>query len=186
VLTLVAGSFLAACGSTGTGPTTAQLDTTVRDCSMVGSGGLAADYRRRALVLGPLALGNLRTYKPDQPLPGTVGPRRGAYEVIAIVKAGSAPVLTLPRTEWGTVGLLYDPAQFRDDGAYLLKNTTHAVRFRACTSVRFNGGVSQFDGGLVVTRPQCVRVLVTTPDGRRYQGEFPAAAPCPPRRRERS
>ena len=31
-------------------------------------------------------------------------------------------MLTLPRTEWGSVGLLYDPAQFRDDGAYLLKN----------------------------------------------------------------
>ena len=88
-------------------------------------------------------------------------------------------MLTLPRTEWGSVGLLYNPAQFRDDGAYLLKNTTHAVRFRACTSVRFNGGVSQFDGGLVVTRPQCVRVVVTTPDGHRYQGEFPAAAPLP-------
>ena len=98
---LAAGSFLAACGSTGTSPTTTQLDMTVRGCWMVGSGGLAADYRHRALVLGPLALGNLRTYKPDQPLPGTVGPRRGAYEVIAIVKAGSAPVPTLPRTEWG-------------------------------------------------------------------------------------
>ena len=153
---------------------------------MVGSGGLAAAYRRRALVLGPLALGNLRTYKPDQPLPGAVGPRRGAYEVIAIVKAGSAPVLTLPRTEWGTVGLLYDPAQFRDDGAYLLKDTMHTVRFRACTSARFNRGVSQFDGGFVVTRPQCVRVLVITPNGHRYEGEFPAAAPCPPGGGERS
>ena len=82
-------------------------------------------YRHRALVLG---LGNLRSYKPDEPLPGAVGPRRGAYEVIAIVKAGSAPVLTLPRAEWRSVGLLYDPARFRDDGAYLPKNTTRAMR----------------------------------------------------------
>jgi hypothetical protein len=148
---------------------------TVRDCSMVGSGGVAPDYRHRALVLGPLALGNLRTYRPDQPLPGAVGPRRDAYEVIAIVEAGSARVLTLPpRTERSSVGLLYHPAHFRDDGAYLLKNTTHAVRFRACTSVRFNGWVSQFDAGFVVTRPQCVRVAVTTSDGHRC--EFPAAA----------
>jgi hypothetical protein len=147
---------------------------------MVGHGGLAPDYRRRALLLGPLALGNLRTYKPDQALPGTVGARRGAYEVIAVVNARSTPLLSLPRSEWGSVGLLYDPSQFRDDGAYLLTNTTHAVRFKACDSLKFNHGVSQFDGGFVVTRPQCVKLLVTTPSGGRYRGEFPAAAPCPP------
>jgi len=60
---------------------------------MVGFGGLAADYRRRALVLGPLALGNLRTYTPTQALPGTLNGRYGAYEVIAIVSAGATPVL---------------------------------------------------------------------------------------------
>ena len=47
---------------------------------MVGSGGLAADYRRRALILGPLALAGLRTYTARQSLPqrsmGATAPTR--------------------------------------------------------------------------------------------------------------
>lgn len=145
---------------------------------MVGSGGLAAGYRRRALILGPLALGNLRTYTARQPLPGEVDGRYGAYEVIAIVNAGTAPVLSLPRSEWSTVGLLYDPSKFRDDGAYRIRDLDQLVRFRACRATSFNHGVSQFDGGFVVSRPQCVRFTVSTPNGRTYAGAFRAAAPC--------
>lgn len=146
---------------------------------MVGAGGLAADYRRRALILGPLALGNLRTYTADQPLPGELDRRYGAYEVIAIVNAAAAPTLSLPRSEWPTVGLLYDPSKFRDDGAYRVRDLDQVVHFRACKAKSFNHGVSQFDGGFVVSRPECVRFTVTTPIGRTYQGAFPAAAPCP-------
>jgi hypothetical protein len=145
---------------------------------MVGFGGLAAGYRRRALVLGPLALGNLRTYTPTQALPGTLNGRYGAYEVIAIVSAGATPVLSLPRSEWATVGLLYDPDKFRSDGAYRLRDLDQVVRFSACKSRSFNHGVSQFDGGFVVTRKQCVHFQVAVPSGRTYDGEFPAAAPC--------
>lgn len=145
---------------------------------MVGSGGLSANYRRRALIFGPLALGNLRTYTADQSLPGQGAGRYGAYEVIAIVNAGATLVLSLPRSEWRTVGLLYDPRKFRDDGLYRIQDLAHVVRFRACESPSFNHGVSQFDGGFVVTHPQCVHFLVSTPSRRTYQGEFPAAAPC--------
>lgn len=65
-----------------------------------------------------MALGDLRTYTAEQPLPPKVGGRYGAYEVIAIINAGTSPVLSLPRSEWPTVGLLYDPDKFRDDRAY--------------------------------------------------------------------
>jgi hypothetical protein len=146
---------------------------------MVGFGGLAPDYRQRGLVLGPLVLGDLREYTARQPLPGEVAGRFGAYEVIAIVQAGTRPTLSLPRSEWSTVGLVYDPSKFRDDGAYRIKDLDQVVLFRACRSRRFNHGVSQFDGGFVVSHKQCVRFLVTTPGGRSYHGEFPAAAPCP-------
>ncbi len=93
------------------------LRYTVRACSMVGLGGLPASYRRRALSFGPLALGNLRIYTADQSLPGRIAGRYRAHEVIAIVNAGATPVLSLPRSEWRTVGLLYDPSKVRDDGA---------------------------------------------------------------------
>jgi hypothetical protein len=112
------------------------------------------------------------------PLPGQVGDRYGAYEIIAIVKAGTRPTLRLPRSEWASVGLLYDPSKFRDDGAYRIRDLDQVVRFRACRSPSFNHGVSQFDGGFVVTRPQCVRFTVVS-GGMTYHGQFPAAARCP-------
>jgi hypothetical protein len=165
---------LAACGGFGGG---AAASIFVRTCSVVGHGGLAADYRTRALVLGPLALANVRTYRASQAPPGHVGGRYGAYEIIAVVRHGATVTLRLPRSEWATVGLLYDPNKFRDDGAYLIKNLAQAVRFQACSSASFNHGVSQFDGGFVITRPQCVHFTVTA-DGRAFPGDFPAAAPC--------
>jgi hypothetical protein len=164
---------LTACG----GSTAPAASVTVRTCSEVGFGGLAANYRERALVLGPLALGNVRTYEASQPLPGHVGKRYGAYEIIAIVRHGAKVTIRLPRSEWTTVGLLYDPSKFRDDGAYLIKDMAQVARLEACRSSSFNHGVSQFDGGFVVTRPQCVHFTVTA-GGRTYAGEFPAAATC--------
>lgn len=149
----------------------------VRTCSMVGSGGLRPGYRQRALILGPLALGNVGTFTASEPLPGASDGRYGALEVIAIVNAGGEPVLLLPRSEWATVGLLYDPSKFRADGAYRLKDLEQVVRFVACKSPSFNHGLSQFDGGFVITRKQCVHLVVTT-SRRTYSGEFPAGAPC--------
>jgi hypothetical protein len=173
---VVVAALAAGCGAQS--PSGPAPSVAVRSCSMVGSGGLAPGYRRRALILGPLALANLRSYSARQPLPEEVEGRYGAYEVIAIVNAGTAPTLTLPRSEWSTVGLLYDPAKFREDGAYRIQDLDQAVRFRACKAESFNDGVSQFDGGFVVSRRQCVRFTVSTPNGRTYEGAFPAAAPC--------
>jgi hypothetical protein len=179
VCVIVAGIVFVALTGCGAGADQRSPAVAVRTCSMVGYGGLAADYRRRALSLGPLALGNLRTFRPGMPLPGKVGGRYSAYEVIAIVNAGTRPTLTLPRSEWASVGLLYDPRKFRDDGAYRIRDLDQVVHFRACQSPSFNHGVSQFDGGFVVTHPQCVRFRVNIPGGHTYYyGEFPAAARC--------
>jgi hypothetical protein len=175
----VVGALVAGCGGSSAGRTAqAGPSVTVRTCSMVGSGGLAAGYRRRALVFGPLALANLRTVTGGEPLPGRAEGRYAAYEVIAIVNAGANPMLSVPRSEWPTVGLLYDPNKFRDDGLYRVQDLDQVVRFRACKSRSFNHGVSQFDGGFVVTSGQCVHFLVTVPHGPTYHGQFPAAAPC--------
>jgi hypothetical protein len=176
LVTAAVGVLFVACGSGSTNRSPPSV--AVRSCSMVGSGGLARGYRRRALIYGPLALGNLRTYKAHQPLPGSIRGRHSAYEVIAIVDAGAKPVLTLPRSEWPSVGLLYDPGKFRTDGLYRLVDLDQVVRFHACPNRNFNHGVSQFDGGFVVTRSQCVRFTVTVPNTAIYHGAFPAAATC--------
>ena len=115
----------------------------MRACS-VGFGGLTANYRRSA-QLRTWALGNLRTSTANQSLPGEIAGRYGAHEVIAIVNAGTTPVLSLPRPEWRTVGLLYDPRKFRNDGAYRIQDLAQVVRFCACESPSFNHGVSQLD-----------------------------------------
>ena len=166
------------CGgsSHATGPPGSAV--TVRTCAMVGSGGLAPDWRRHALILGPRALARLRDYNARQPLPPSVGDRHGAYEVIAIVRAGARVTLSLPAAEWASVGLIYVPRKFRDDGAYRIGELDRAVRFEACRSPAFNHGVSQFDGGFVVARPQCVRFAVTTSARKAFTGAFPAAASC--------
>ena len=183
---LIVGVLVAGCGGS-TARRTAAVSTpagglpsvAVRTCSMVGSGGLAADYRQLALIYGPLALGNLRTITGREPLPPRAAGRRyGALEAIAIVTAGQEPVLSLPRSEWATVGLIYDPNKFREDGAYRIGDLDQVVRFTACRSPSFNHGVSQFDGGFVITRKQCVHFLVTVPGGATCRGEFPAAAAC--------
>jgi hypothetical protein len=97
--------------------------------------------------------------------------------VIAIVRAGAVVELTLPRREWRSVGLLYDPSKFRSDGTYRVRDLARSVEFRSCRQKSFNHGVSQFDGGFVVSRRQCVRFLVAS-GGKTYAGEFPAAASC--------
>lgn len=183
LVALAAAVTLAGCGGgSSASMSSAGSSVAVRGCSMAGIGGLAADYRRRALIFGPLALGNLRSYTAQQPLPAALHGRRGAYEVIAIVSAGTTPVLSLPGSEWSTVGLLYDPSKFRDAGAYRLRNLDQMVGFKACRAPSFNHGVSRFDAAFVVTTKQCVRFIVTVPGGRTYRGEFPAAAPCKTRR----
>jgi hypothetical protein len=175
----VAATLIAACGSTSASQAALRAPSIgVRTCSKVGFGGLAADWRRRAVTFGPLSFPNLRQFTAHQTLPGTLNGRYGAYEIVAVVSAGATPVLSLPRSEWATVGLLYNPDKFRNDGAYRIRDMDQAVRFSACKSRSFNHGVSQFDGGFLVTHRQCVRFLVTIPNGPTYRGEFPAAAPC--------
>ena len=176
----VAATLIAGCGGSSASPAALRAPSIgVRTCSKVGFGGLAADWRRRAVTFGPLSFPNLRQFTAHDPLPGTLDGRYGAYEIVAVVSAGAMPVLSLPRSEWATVGLLYNPDKFRNDGAYRIQDMDQVVRFSACKSRSFNHGVSQFDGGFLVTRKQCVRFLVTIPNGPTYRGEFRAAAPCP-------
>jgi hypothetical protein len=53
------------------------------------------------------------------------------------------------------VALIYDTSKFRDDGAYRIRDLDSVVRFEACKNPRFNHGLSQFDGGVVVAGRRC-------------------------------
>ena len=61
----------------------------------------------------------------------------------------------MPAFERSYVGLIYDPSKFRDDGSYRIADLDWVVRFEACKNPRFNHGLSQFDGGIVVAGRRC-------------------------------
>jgi hypothetical protein len=153
---------------------------TERNCSDSGEGGLSRLARAESLVVGPLALGSLRDGRPAGSAAASAGGASPSIESVAVLDAGHTVRLAVPAGERRTVGLLYDKAKFRDDGLYRVREMDAAVRFLACKDRAHNHGVSQFDGGLVVSRPQCV-TLEFFIDGaakpvRRY---IPIERPCP-------
>ena len=154
---LLFGLLIAGCGgSTASHPRMAVV--AVRDCSSSGEHGLTRAAYVASLHVGPLWLGGLADRRAIASRATETNGRFPAFESVAVLKAGSTATITIPAAERSTVGLLYDKAKFRDDGLYLVSSLEPSVRFTACRSLSFNGGVSQFDGGLVVTRAQCVEL----------------------------
>jgi hypothetical protein len=129
----------------------------VRTCRTSGKGGLSAQSYADSLVVGPIALGSLGNV-PDDVLPRRPAQASSfpAVESIAVLRAGSSVTVAIPSRERAFVGFIYDERKFRGDGLYRIDDLDHVVRFDACRDRRFNGGVSQFDGGIVVDGPRCV------------------------------
>lgn len=142
------------CGETRTAVPPA---TFVRGCSGgVGSGGVSRFSQSQALHVGPLSLGALATLSLgslDRARPGQT--RFGALEDIAVIRAGTVVTVAVPPLERSYVGLIYDPAKFRTDGAYRISDLDSVVRFQACKNPKFNHGHSQYDGGIVVAGCRC-------------------------------
>jgi hypothetical protein len=149
-----------------------------RTCATSGTGGVTNVSRSDALSEGPVTLGGLRSLTPQSSKPVEQGGRFGSIESIVIVAAGHDATLTVPASERTTVGLIYDGAKFRADGAYDVSGLDWSTRFVACADKRFNGGVSQFDGGYVVTRQQCVLMKLKIDGASSRDFRFPAGAPC--------
>jgi hypothetical protein len=135
--------------------------STVRDCSSSGQHGLGYAFHHGALRIGPLSLGDLGDPGAITAVAPLVGSRFPALESIAVLQAGHEATVMVPQRERATVALLYDKSRFRDDGLYSLRGMASTVAFKACGDPSFNHGVSQFDGGLLVTRPQCLELDFT-------------------------
>ncbi len=150
-----AGITAAVCGCAGAAPILPA--TFVRSCGNgVGFGGVTRYSRSQALDVGPLSLGALGTLTMaslDVPRPGQM--RFGALEDIAVIKPGAVVTVAVPRSERSFLGLIYDPAKFREDGSYRIRDLDWVVRFEACKNPRFNHGLSQFDGGIVIAGRRC-------------------------------
>lgn len=142
--------------------------TYVRGCRSSGEGGLGAVWSKQALHVGPIAIGELEALTLDQIPPARRHQRWfPALENVVVVPAGMRATISVPRIERGVVGLIYDKADFHDNGLYDIQALESSVQFVACRDRRFNHGVSQFDGGVVVRgrRRFTLRIVV---QGTRY------------------
>ncbi len=174
------------CGSDGPRPPASSklVAVAVRDCSSSGEHGLAGSTYRNSLRVGPLTLTNLKDAKAIEGLDPPIGGRYPALEAIAVLRAGNEVTVTVPARERSTVALLYDKSKFRDDGLYYVPELDSGVVFKACKDASFNRGVSQFDGGLVVTRRQCIELDFRLGSHARAVRRYVAyGRPCPPTKR---
>jgi hypothetical protein len=162
-------------------PPGTPIPSTVRGCAGSGQHGVTAESLHQALVVGPISLGGLGPELTRRGLESRrrIGGRFLSLEAIAVVKAGSTVVLSVPRAERDRVGLIYNKDKFRNDGLYRVRDLDSVVGFEACRDPAFNGGISQFDGGIVVADRRCFSLdFYIAGDRAKITRRLPIAARC--------
>jgi hypothetical protein len=130
----------------------------VRACDDSVYGGLGKGWRKRSVVVGPIAFVGGRDYK-DSPRED-FRKRNGGYryhKILAVVENGRDVIVRVPRHRRDRLALFYDPALFNRERVPLAK-ADYQVRFDACRNKDenpFGKGRAQFNGGFVVARAQC-------------------------------
>jgi hypothetical protein len=145
-------------------PSSPAEDAFVRTCRSSVYGTLGDGWRRDSVVIGPLAFVGMRLL--------ATAPRKTfdrPVKVLAVVRAGPAVTVQVTTHEPGAAALLYDPAN--DNTARDVDGGEEVVRFVPCKPggspfERFgaSGRTTQFNGGFIVTGPQCVALDVTVRD----------------------
>jgi hypothetical protein len=124
------------------------------------SGGLPGDYRRESVVAGPVAIYPARSEFPRMPrddfAPVTRPSRYAAIEAAVTVAPGARVTLAVAARDRRDVALLFDHARWGDaNRGYTVREGDRAVTFRGCFKP-----YTQYQGGFVVTRPLCARLIV--------------------------
>jgi hypothetical protein len=136
----------------------------VRSCGSEVLGDLGAHPTKGAVVAGPIMFVGLvgaRNLFPKD----LVAASGGYYsvKVLVVVKEGWRAAVSVSPPQRTKARLLYDPSVFSTGPPYKLRQGEPAVTFAACTG----GGTSwadatQFNGGILVTGPLCLRLQVKT------------------------
>jgi hypothetical protein len=134
-----------------------------RNCAESIEGGFLRPDSRFDVVVGPLTFHGLREAS-DLPR-DSFAPRRGRYlaiKTVTSVRNDQRVVIAIKGSDRSSASLLYDNARFREDGRYLRSDGVSTVRLTACSrrEPASDSRATQFNGGFVVTRASCVRVLV--------------------------
>jgi hypothetical protein len=153
-----------------------------RGCADRVEGELRRGWRREGTVAaGPIAWPYVRATYAEQPR-SLFAARRGRYrgqKALAVVDAAAAVNVKVGARSPASV--LYDPALFNDSNLYRLGDGAKSFTFRACSDEE-----TQFNGGFVVARAQCLLIDVSwrAPSGLRSGRAFlpfgTGVEPCPP------
>jgi hypothetical protein len=128
----------------------------VRSCGTDVYGDLGArhQWQRSSVVVGPFALVWIRQYTAA----GAMNFSQPVAKVMALVKQGHQVALSVPKDERRDVRLIYDLSRgttFHDGASF--------VTFKACDYGNASwGSATQFNGGIYVAKPMCLKLLVST------------------------
>lgn len=139
----------------------ADSEVFLRTCESSVSGDLGAEWRRDAVIAGPVALVGARGYE-DDPKRLFVSRKAGiatAHKVLAVV-LGDRPVLVSVRGP--NAALFYDPSKWGQSNRVPFRRGDKVTRFEPCIEDNQRG--TQFNGGFLVRRPTCVQVRVQIED----------------------
>lgn len=116
------------------------------------------DYLERSVRVGPAILEDAATLWE---ITAELGPdsdnRYLAIKIPLTVAAGETVTIAIGSSSLDWASLMYDPASFRSTGRYDLAEGTEAMTFVACDE-----GDTFFNGGVIVTSPGCLELLVTS------------------------
>jgi hypothetical protein len=153
----------------------------VRTCESSVYGDLGHGWRKRSVVVGPLAFVGLRD-AATQPA-SDFRRRDGRYQglkALVVVQAGATVTLVVPAAERRHLSLLYDPDTWDEVNGYRIADGDTAVTFRSCPSAQTPLGAdgTQFNGGFLVDGPRCATLEVSTPSGGHRGGRPSRSAPA--------
>jgi hypothetical protein len=143
----------------------------VRACGtdVWGDLGPARRWQRSSVVVGPFAFVWIRQAREATraSIARAYRAGRGAFKILAVIQRGREATVVVPRGERRHVALLYDLAAF--NRPQTVANGEQAVTFRACppsTGARAQdwAAATQFNGGIVVDSPRCVRLSIRVAD----------------------
>lgn len=115
----------------------------IRDCGSSVYGEMSPDWRAKATVVGPVAF--VTWFSADPAWLDSISPRpdgRRFIKVLAVVDGGKQVTISLPDSEPSNVALAYTD------------HDAPSVTFIGCERE------TQFNGGFMITGPQCVPVQV--------------------------
>lgn len=136
-----------------------------RPCTSSVSGDQGSGWKENSVISGPLAFVNVRPYESVSPKSFR---RRGngyrSTKALVAVRNGAAVTVTVPDSHRRRGAMLYDRERFGRRG-YALADGHLTVSFLACSDhdERTSGGWTQFNGGFVLTRAQCLPLEVRVP-----------------------